>query len=112
MRVQAAFDHQGGFGADVSFKNLAVVSNLLDYIVRPFFIQSESLAVTRGYAQKALNFGVGTGHHFVNVFRGETKFLTFNTRQNGYDMSADALGYPESYYIPPAQAVEKIEVDC
>jgi len=34
----------------------------------------------------------------------------FNMRQNGYDMSADALGYPESYYIPPAEAVEKIEV--
>ncbi|MCS6823920.1 MAG: TonB-dependent receptor [Cytophagaceae bacterium] len=34
----------------------------------------------------------------------------FNTRQNGYDMSADALGYPDAYYIPPAEAVEKIEV--
>lgn len=34
----------------------------------------------------------------------------FNTRQNGYDMSADALGYPESYYSPPIEAVERIEV--
>jgi len=34
----------------------------------------------------------------------------FNTRQNGYDMSADALGYPESYYSPPAEAIDKIEV--
>lgn len=34
----------------------------------------------------------------------------FNTRQNGYDMSADALGYPESYYVPPAEAVDRIEV--
>lgn len=34
----------------------------------------------------------------------------FNTRQNGYDMSADAIGYPESYYSPPAEALEKIEV--
>ena len=34
----------------------------------------------------------------------------FNTRQNGYDMSADALGYPESYYTPPAEALERIEV--
>ncbi len=34
----------------------------------------------------------------------------FNTRQNGYDMSADALGYPESYYSPPTEAVERIEV--
>ena len=34
----------------------------------------------------------------------------FNTRQNGYDISADALGYPESYYTPPAEVVERIEV--
>ncbi len=34
----------------------------------------------------------------------------FNTRQNGCDMTADALGYPESYYVPPAEALEKIEV--
>ncbi len=34
----------------------------------------------------------------------------FNTRQNGYDISADALGYPESYYTPPTQALEKIEI--
>lgn len=34
----------------------------------------------------------------------------FLVRQNGYDISADALGYPESYYTPPAEAIEKIEV--
>ena len=34
----------------------------------------------------------------------------FNTRQNGYDISADALGYPESYYTPPSEAIEKIEI--
>ena len=34
----------------------------------------------------------------------------FNTRQNGYDISADALGYPESYYTPPVEAVERIEL--
>jgi Fe(3+) dicitrate transport protein len=34
----------------------------------------------------------------------------FNTRQNGYDMSADALGYPDAYYVPPAEAIERIEV--
>jgi Fe(3+) dicitrate transport protein len=34
----------------------------------------------------------------------------FNTRQNGYDMSADALGYPESYYTPPLQAVDRVEL--
>ena len=34
----------------------------------------------------------------------------FNTRQNGYDISADVLGYPESYYTPPAEALERVEV--
>ncbi len=34
----------------------------------------------------------------------------FNTRQNGYDISADVLGYPESYYTPPAEAIDQIEV--
>lgn len=34
----------------------------------------------------------------------------FNTRQNHYDISADALGYPESYYSPPLQAIDRVEV--
>ncbi|MFM2377026.1 MAG: hypothetical protein RLZZ165_2123 [Bacteroidota bacterium] len=34
----------------------------------------------------------------------------FNTRQNGYDIAADALGYPESYYTPPMEALRRIEV--
>lgn len=34
----------------------------------------------------------------------------FNTRQNGYDISADVLGYPESYYTPAAEALSEIQV--
>jgi Fe(3+) dicitrate transport protein len=34
----------------------------------------------------------------------------FNVRQNGYDISADALGYPESYYTPPVEAIDKIQI--
>lgn len=34
----------------------------------------------------------------------------FNTRQNGYDISADVLGYPESYYTTPTEALEEIQV--
>lgn len=34
----------------------------------------------------------------------------FTVRQNGYDISADPLGYPESYYTPPAEALDKVEV--
>ncbi|MEO6313883.1 MAG: TonB-dependent receptor [Chitinophagaceae bacterium] len=34
----------------------------------------------------------------------------FNIRQNGYDISADALGYPESYYTPSSEAIDQIEI--
>lgn len=34
----------------------------------------------------------------------------FTTRQNGYDIAADPLGYPESYYTPPMDAVDRIQV--
>ncbi|MDB4834971.1 TonB-dependent receptor [Cyclobacteriaceae bacterium] len=34
----------------------------------------------------------------------------FNVRQNGYDISADAIGYPESYYTPAFAALDRIEI--
>ncbi len=34
----------------------------------------------------------------------------FNVRQNGVDISSDPFGYPEAYYNPPMQAVERIEL--
>ena len=34
----------------------------------------------------------------------------FNIRQNNYDISADVLGYPESYYTPPTEALKEIQV--
>ncbi len=34
----------------------------------------------------------------------------FNTRQNGYDISADVLGYPENYYTPPSESIEEIKI--
>lgn len=34
----------------------------------------------------------------------------FNIRQNDYDISADILGYPESYYTPPAEGLDRIEI--
>jgi Fe(3+) dicitrate transport protein len=45
-------------------------------------------------------------------FRGlnPTQSIEMNTRQNGYNVSADLYGYPESYYLPPLEAVERIEV--
>lgn len=34
----------------------------------------------------------------------------FNVRQNGIDIAADPFGYPEAYYNPPLEAVEKIHI--
>ena len=45
-------------------------------------------------------------------FRGlnPTQSVETNTRQNGYNITADLYGYPESYYLPALEAVERIEV--
>lgn len=34
----------------------------------------------------------------------------FNVRQDGYDIAADPYGYPEAYYNPQLQAVQRIEI--
>lgn len=36
--------------------------------------------------------------------------IEINTRQNGYNISADVYGYNEAYYIPPMEAVSRIEM--
>jgi Fe(3+) dicitrate transport protein len=38
------------------------------------------------------------------------RMINFTARQNGYDISADPLGYPESYYTPLLEAVDHIDV--
>ncbi len=45
-------------------------------------------------------------------FRGlnPTQSVELNTRQNGVSIAADLYGYPETYYTPPSQALERIEV--
>ncbi|MBM77722.1 MAG: iron(III) dicitrate transport protein FecA [Crocinitomicaceae bacterium] len=49
---------------------------------------------------------IGLGGRGLNPSRNSN----FNTRQNGYDISADALGYPESYYSPPSEAIDEIQM--
>ena len=34
----------------------------------------------------------------------------FNVRQNGCDISSEVFGYPETYFTPPTEALEKIEI--
>ncbi len=39
-----------------------------------------------------------------------TQSIEMNTRQNGYNISADVYGYNEAYYIPPMEGVKRIEM--
>lgn len=34
----------------------------------------------------------------------------FNVRMNGCDISSEAFGYPEAYFTPPAESLEKLEI--
>jgi Fe(3+) dicitrate transport protein len=36
--------------------------------------------------------------------------LELNVRQNGYNLAADVYGYNETYYLPPMEAVERVEM--
>lgn len=36
--------------------------------------------------------------------------IEMNTRQNGYNISADVYGYNEAYFLPPMEAVSRIEM--
>lgn len=61
-----------------------------------------------------LNIYEGTGGglqlHIGGRGLDPSRTSNFNVRQNGYDISADVLGYPESYYTPPAEALQEIQV--
>lgn len=78
-------------------------ANLANNNARQIFSKIAGLNVWEGDAgglQLAIG-GRGLSPHRVS---------NFNTRQNGYDIAADALGYPESYYTPPIEAVDRVEI--
>lgn len=80
-----------------------VNANLATNNARQIFAKVAGLNVWEGDAgglQLAIG-GRGLSPHRVS---------NFNTRQNGYDIAADALGYPESYYTPPMEALERVEI--
>jgi Fe(3+) dicitrate transport protein len=58
-------------------------------------VENDSYGVQLGVATRGLN---------------PNRTTEFNSRQNGYDISADPIGYPESYYTPPAEAISRIEI--
>lgn len=81
----------------------AVPANLATNNARQAFAQIAGLNI---WESDAAGLQLGIGGRGLNPNRTSN----FNTRQNGYDISADPLGYPESYYTPALQAVERIVV--
>jgi Fe(3+) dicitrate transport protein len=79
-----------------------VIANLSTNNAREIYAKVAGLNIWESEGGLQLNIG-GRG---LNPNRA----ANFNVRQNGHDISADALGYPESYYTPPAEAVESIEI--
>ncbi len=39
-----------------------------------------------------------------------TQSIEMNVRQNGVGITADPYGYPETYYLPPLESVERVEI--
>jgi Fe(3+) dicitrate transport protein len=70
---------------------------------RQIFAQVVGLTINEG-ADGGLQLSIGARGLNPN------RTSNFNTRQNDYDISADVLGYPESYYTTPTEALEEIQV--
>ncbi|MCB9290041.1 MAG: carboxypeptidase regulatory-like domain-containing protein [Lewinellaceae bacterium] len=56
------------------------------------------------------NDGTGIQLNVSNRGLSPNRSWEYNTRQNGYDIAADIIGYPDNYYTPTMEAVERIEV--
>lgn len=80
-----------------------ITANLASNRARQVFSQVAGLNI---WESDCAGIQIGVGGRGLSPSRTEN----FNTRQNGYDIAADALGYPESYYSPPMLAVKKVEV--
>ena len=54
----------------------------------------------------------GSGVQMGVASRGlsPNRMWEFNTRQNGYDIAADPFGYPEAYFTPSVESLDRIEV--
>lgn len=80
-----------------------ITANLASNRARQVFAQVAGLNI---WESDCAGIQIGVGGRGLSPNRTEN----FNTRQNGYDIAADALGYPESYYSPPMLAIDKVEV--
>lgn len=104
-------DKPVGRGKEIEDAEISLGKSKL--VIQPQAEKKTSATLTRGleapvniieYDGAGLQLGIGG--------RGLNPQRTahFNTRQNGYEISADALGYPETYYTPPTEAIQEIKI--
>ena len=91
-----------GKKSEVIVMNL-VNGNLAANVSRQIYSQISGLNIYEG-SDGGLQLNIGGRGLDPN------RTSNFNTRQNGYDISADVLGYPENYYTPPAEALQEIKI--
>lgn len=104
IRLQAVEDFGIYAGKKTEVIDLAsLTANLATNNARQVFARITGLNIWES-DQAGLQLGIGGRGLSPN------RTSNFNVRQNGYDISADALGYPESYYTPPIEALERIEI--
>ncbi len=76
-----------------------IVSNTMRQVLGKvpgiFVWESESSGIQIGIAARGLS---------------PNRSWEFNIRQNGFDIAADPFGYPEAYYNPQLQSVQRIEI--
>ena len=85
----------------ITMRNLN--ANLANNNTRQVYARIPGLNIWE-YDRGGLQLGIGGRGLSPN------RSANFNIRQNGYDISADALGYPESYYTPSTEALERINI--
>ena len=117
VEVQAETDRRHGLGQLYNVEGAAIYAArkteliVLDKVLGNL-ATNNAREVYKGIAGLNIWENDGGGIQLAIGARGldPNRTSSFNTRQNGYDISADALGYPESYYTPPTQALSRIEV--
>src|SRR5476649_804104 len=78
--VQAAVDLEDRARADIALEALAVVTDQLDDVVDPLLVEPERLAHARGDAEDALDRGIVTLQHLVDVLGVDAVLLGLDHR--------------------------------
>lgn len=114
----------------VGYKSMNGIGRITDYSGPVIFAgkKNEILVIDSLDANKAINntrqiIGRIPGLNIIETessgftangiaFRGLNPYQSkeMNTRQNGYNISADIYGYNEAYYLPPMEATQAIQI--